>query len=167
MAARPSWSGGWTIIVRSNRPGRSSAGSSTSGRLVAARTITPSWPEKPSISVRIWLRVCSRSSCPPKDLAPARVAADGVDLVDEDDRGRDLARLAEQLAHAARADADDHLDELAGARAEEGNVRLAGGSPRQQCFAGSRRPGEEHALRRAGAQPLVLAPDPSGNRRSH
>ena len=83
--------------------------------------------------------------------------ADCVDLIDEDDRGRDLARLAEQFAHAARADADDHLNELAGARAEEGNVRLAGGSPSQQCFTGSRRPGKEHALRRAGAQPLVLS----------
>ena len=45
--------------------GRSSAGSRTSGRLVAAITMTPSSPVKPSISVRIWFKVCSRSSLPP------------------------------------------------------------------------------------------------------
>ena len=36
-------------------------------------TITPSDPVNPSISVRIWLRVCSRSSCPPRDTPPPRV----------------------------------------------------------------------------------------------
>ena len=41
--------------------------------------------------------------------------ADGVDLVDEDDRGRPLARLGEQVAHPRGADADEQLDE-AGAR---------------------------------------------------
>ena len=55
---------------RSKRPGRSSAWSSTSGRLVAASTITPSREEKPSISVRIWFSVCSRSSLPPKEPVP-------------------------------------------------------------------------------------------------
>ena len=43
-------------------PGRSSAGSSTSGRLVAAIRITPSLDSKPSISTSNWLSVCSRSS---------------------------------------------------------------------------------------------------------
>ena len=33
-------------------------------------TITPSSAENPSISVRIWLSVCSRSSCPPSVAAP-------------------------------------------------------------------------------------------------
>mmetsp|Transcript_27493 Transcript_27493/g.64154 ORF Transcript_27493/g.64154 Transcript_27493/m.64154 type:complete len:287 (+) Transcript_27493:1455-2315(+) len=36
-----------------------------SARLVAARTMTPESPANPSISVRIWLSVCSRSSLPP------------------------------------------------------------------------------------------------------
>ena len=40
IAARPAASGGWTTTRRSKRPGRSSAGSSTSGRFVAASTIT-------------------------------------------------------------------------------------------------------------------------------
>ena len=38
--------------------------------------------------------------------------ADGVDLVDEDDRRGDLAGLGKQFADAAGANADDHLDEL-------------------------------------------------------
>ena len=71
LAGRPSASGGLTATRRSKRPGRSSAGSSTSGRLVAASTTTPSLPVKPSISVRIWLSVCSRSSTPPM-LPPPR-----------------------------------------------------------------------------------------------
>ncbi len=41
-----------------------------SGRLVAARTMTPSVREKPSISTSIWLRVCSFSSWPPPRPEP-------------------------------------------------------------------------------------------------
>ena len=52
-------------LVCRNRPGRVSAGSRDSGRLVAARIITPLLPSKPSISVRSWFKVCSRSSLPP------------------------------------------------------------------------------------------------------
>ena len=55
---------------RSKRPGRRIAGSSTSGRLVAAMMMTPSFDSKPSISTRSWLSVCSRSSCPPPRPAP-------------------------------------------------------------------------------------------------
>mmetsp|Transcript_24163 Transcript_24163/g.62253 ORF Transcript_24163/g.62253 Transcript_24163/m.62253 type:complete len:276 (-) Transcript_24163:152-979(-) len=65
MASRPSLSGRSTGTRRSKRPGRRSALSSTSARFVAATTITPELPSKPSISVRIWLSVCSRSSLPP------------------------------------------------------------------------------------------------------
>ena len=60
------------MILRSKRPARVSALSSTSARLVAAITTTPSVPSKPSISVRIWLSVCSRSSFPPIDRVPPR-----------------------------------------------------------------------------------------------
>ena len=65
IASRPSRSGSSTGTRRSKRPGRVSAGSRDSGRLVAARMITPLLPSKPSISVRSWFRVCSRSSFPP------------------------------------------------------------------------------------------------------
>ena len=70
MALRPLISG-WSITIwRSNLPGLSSAGSSISGRLVAARTITLVLLSKPSISTSIWFSVCSRSSWPPPSPAP-------------------------------------------------------------------------------------------------
>ena len=70
MPSLPFTSGASTTICRSKRPGRRSAGSSTSGLLVAARRITPSFVSKPSISTRSAFRVCSRSSCPPPSPAP-------------------------------------------------------------------------------------------------
>ena len=48
--------------------------------------------------------------------AGTALAADRVDLVHEDDRRRLLARGLEQVAHAARADADEHLHEVRAAR---------------------------------------------------
>src|SRR6266545_5710526 len=62
MASRPCKSGRSTTTWRSNRPARNSAGSSTSGVLVAAIRITPFDESKPSISANSWLSVCSRSS---------------------------------------------------------------------------------------------------------
>ena len=59
-----------TVIWRSKRPGRSSAGSRMSGRFVAAMTIMPSCVPKPSISTSSWFSVCSLSSCPPPRPAP-------------------------------------------------------------------------------------------------
>mmetsp|Transcript_28067 Transcript_28067/g.56041 ORF Transcript_28067/g.56041 Transcript_28067/m.56041 type:complete len:333 (-) Transcript_28067:425-1423(-) len=70
MAVRPLKSGRSTLTRRSKRPGRRRALSRTSTRLVAAITMTPGLPSKPSISVRIWLSVCSRSSLPPAKPAP-------------------------------------------------------------------------------------------------
>mmetsp|Transcript_30792 Transcript_30792/g.64882 ORF Transcript_30792/g.64882 Transcript_30792/m.64882 type:complete len:233 (+) Transcript_30792:1015-1713(+) len=75
ISRRPLTSGRSTGTRRSKRPGRSSAESRMSARLVAASTMTPELPSKPSISVRIWLSVCSRSSLPPPmppREAPAR-----------------------------------------------------------------------------------------------
>ena len=68
--SRPRMSGSGTTTWRSKRPGRSRAGSRTSGRFVAAITITLAPESKPSISTSIWLRVCSRSSLPPPRPAP-------------------------------------------------------------------------------------------------
>ena len=70
IASRSSDSGNGTMIWRSKRPGRKSAASKMSGRLVAASTTMPSVASKPSISASIWLSVCSRSSCPPPSPAP-------------------------------------------------------------------------------------------------
>mmetsp|Transcript_8684 Transcript_8684/g.27272 ORF Transcript_8684/g.27272 Transcript_8684/m.27272 type:complete len:325 (-) Transcript_8684:517-1491(-) len=72
MSTRPCLSGRSTGTRRSKRPGRRSAVSRTSPRLVAARTMTPVFPEKPSISVRIWLSVCSRSSLVANPPPPER-----------------------------------------------------------------------------------------------
>ena len=44
--------------------------------------------------------------------ARAALAADGVDLVDEDDARRVLLRLIEEVAHARGADTDEHLDKV-------------------------------------------------------
>ena len=64
---RPSMVGRSMTMCRSNRPGRSRALSRTSARLVPASTTTCSDVLKPSISVRIWFSVLSRSSLlPPK-----------------------------------------------------------------------------------------------------
>ena len=63
-------SGKSTTTCLSNLPGLKSAGSKTSGLLVAAITITPSFPSNPYISTSNWLSVCSLSSCPPPKPAP-------------------------------------------------------------------------------------------------
>ncbi len=68
--SRPSRSGRSTVICRSNRPGRSRAGSRMSGRFVAAIRMTEVLTSNPSISTSSWLSVCSRSSWPPPSPAP-------------------------------------------------------------------------------------------------
>ena len=80
--------------------------------------------------------------------------ADGVYLVDEDYARCALFRLAEDVAHAARADADEHLLEVAAAHREEGHPGLAGDGPRQQRLACAGRAYEEYALGDAPAEPL-------------
>src|SRR6185503_5140038 len=72
--------------------------------------------------------------------------ADRVDLVDEDDRRRDLASLAEQLADPARPDPDDRFDELRGGGREERHPGLARGGPREERLPGPRCALEQHAL---------------------
>ena len=58
-------SGRSTYICRSKRPARSKALSKISTRLVAAKIMTPLFEPNPSISVRSWFNVFSRSSFPP------------------------------------------------------------------------------------------------------
>ncbi len=80
--------------------------------------------------------------------ARAALAADGVDLVDEDDAGAVALGLIEEVADAAGADADEHLHELRAGDAEEGHAGLAGHGARQQGLAGARR--ARRGARRAG-----------------
>src|SRR5215510_8759954 len=89
--------------------------------------------------------------------AGTAMTADGVDLVDEDYAGRVLLRLLEHVAHTARADTDEHLDEVGTGNGEERHIRLAGDGTRQQRLAGAGRPDQQHAARNASAELLELA----------
>ena len=86
--------------------------------------------------------------------AGAAMATDRVELVDEDDARRGLLGLLEQVAHPARADADEHLDEVGAGDREEGHAGLAGDGAGEQRLAGAGRPVEQHALRDARAERL-------------
>ncbi len=86
----------------------------------------------------------------------AAMAADGVDFIDEDDAGRVLLALFEQIADAAGADADEHFDEVRTGDGEERNAGFAGDGAGQQRLAGSGRTDQQHALRNAAAELLEL-----------
>ena len=88
--------------------------------------------------------------------AGAAMAADGVDFVDEDDAGRVLLALLEQIADAAGADADEHFHEVRTGDGEERNVGFAGDGARQQGLAGAGRADQQHALGDASAEFLEL-----------
>ena len=66
--------------------------------------------------------------------------------------GRVALRLVEEVADAARADADEHLDELGAGDAEERHASLAGDGAREERLAGAGRPDQEHAARDARAE---------------
>ena len=99
ISFRPSRSGRSTVICRSNRPGRSRAGSRISGRLVAAIMMIPSLALKPSISTSNWFKVCSRSSWPPPTLSGA--SRRHRFLIHEDDAGGALFGRSQQVADLA------------------------------------------------------------------
>ncbi len=63
-----------------------------------------------------------------------------------------LLRLLEEVAHAAGAHADEHLDEVRAGDGEEGHARLPGNRLGQQCLARARGADQEHALRDAAAE---------------
>ena len=86
----------------------------------------------------------------------AALPADRVDLVDEDDARAVALGLLEQVAHAAGADADEHLDELGAGDGEERHARLAGDRPGEERLAGARRADQQHAARDAGAERVEL-----------
>jgi hypothetical protein len=60
--------------------------------------------------------------------------------------------LVEQVADAAGADADEHLDELRAGDAEERDARLAGDRAGHQRLAGAGRADEQDAARDARAE---------------
>ncbi len=84
----------------------------------------------------------------------AAVAAHGVDLVHEDDAGRVLLGLLEQIAHARGAHADEHLHEVRPRDREERHARLAGDRACEQRLAGTGRPVEQNPRGNARAERL-------------
>src|SRR5699024_9925313 len=88
--------------------------------------------------------------------AGATLAADGVDLVAEDDAGRVLLRLLEQVAHTGGTDTDEHLHEVGAGDAVERHPGLAGHGAGQQRLTGAGRAVEQHAARDLRAELLVL-----------
>ena len=86
----------------------------------------------------------------------AAMTAHRIDFVDEDDAGRVLLALFEEVADAACADADEHLHEVRTGDGEERHVGFAGHRAGEQRLAGSRRSDEKHALGNASAELLEL-----------
>ena len=78
-----------------------------------------------------------------------------IEFVDEDDAGRRLARLLEQVANARRADPDEHLDELRAGDREERDPGLTGHGAGEQRLAGARRPDQQNALGNMRPEPAV------------
>ena len=150
IARRSSNSGRGTTTWRSNRPGRSSAGSRMSGRLVAAIITMPSVASKPSISESIWLSVCSRSSWPPPSPAPRLRPIESISSTKM--IARPSLRACWNRSRTRRgAHADEHLHEVGTRHREEGHAGLAGDRPSDEGLAGARGADEQHALRDAGA----------------
>ena len=84
--------------------------------------------------------------------ARAAGAADGVDLVEEDDRaGLAATGLGEEVAHPGGADADVGVDEVRAREGEEGHARLARDGLGEQGLAGARRAVQGDAARHARA----------------
>ena len=77
----------------------------------------------------------------------AALRADGVELVDEDDRRAALARLGEQAPDPRGAQPGEHLDERGRRLGEELRAGLAGDGLREQRLARAGRAVEEDALR--------------------
>src|SRR2546428_122942 len=102
----------------------------SSGVIIRLRFSGPAITRKPA----------SSSSCLPIAcflLRAARLATECVDLVEEDDAGRVLLRMPEEVAHPRRADADEHLDEVGAAQRKVGDLCLARHGARQQRLAGA------------------------------
>ncbi len=84
------------------------------------------------------------------------MATDRVDLIDEDDAGRVLLALFEEVTDAAGTHSHKHLDKVGPRNAEERHASLTGDRTCQECLAGPRRAHHQHALGNATAQALEL-----------
>jgi hypothetical protein len=86
----------------------------------------------------------------------AAMTADRIDFVDEDDARRILLGLFEHVAHTARANADEHLDEVRTGNGEERHIGFARNRARQKGLTRSGRSDQQHAARNLAAQTLEL-----------
>ncbi len=89
--------------------------------------------------------------------AGATLAANSVDLVDEDDARAVGLGLLEHVAHPGGADTDEHLYEVRARDREERDPGLARDGAGQQGLTGSRWAVQQHTLGDLGAQCLVAA----------
>src|ERR671936_3020097 len=72
-------------------------------------------------------------------------AAEGIDLVEEDDAGRVFLRMAEEVADPSRSDPDEHLHKVGSAQGKVGNTCLACHRPGEERLSGPRRSDQEDA----------------------
>ena len=82
----------------------------------------------------------------PATVSGTAMAADSIDLVDEDDAGCILFRLVKHVPDPAGADADKHLDEVGSRNREEWHACLSGDCAGEQRLACSRRTDEQCAF---------------------
>ncbi len=87
----------------------------------------------------------------------AAMTANRVDFVDEDDARRILLRLLEHVADTARADADEHFDEVRTGNGEERHIGFAGDGTSDQRLAGAGRADQQHAARNAATEALEFS----------
>ena len=81
------------------------------------------------------------------DVLPAR-EADRVELVEEEDAGRELPRLHEGVVQVPLGDAEVGIEDLLDPDVREGEAALAGRGPREHGLAAAGRAEEEDARRR-------------------
>src|SRR5579885_2355170 len=88
--------------------------------------------------------------------ASPTVTAHRIDFINEDDAGRVLLSLFEQVANTGSTHADKHFNEVGTRNREKGNVGFACNRSRQKGLTGSRWTDEQHAFRNAPAKLLEL-----------
>src|SRR5580704_17916420 len=80
------------------------------------------------------------------------MTSNSVDLIYKDNARCMLLALHEQVAHARRADANEHLDKVPARNREERHARFARDRAREEGLAGSRRADQQHALGDSAAE---------------
>ena len=154
ISSRPLRSGRSTSTWRSNRPARNSAGSENFRPIgggqqddAGARIEAVEFGEELIEGLLLLVGAA--------ETAGDAATSQRVEFVDENDAGRGLARLLEQIAHARGADADEHLDEFGAGNGKERHAGLAGDRLGQQRLAGSRRADQQNPLRHPRPQPAI------------